>query len=375
MGSKKLLVLVTILVFIGTAVLSSNGEQIENFPSRLFRGTTLYVGGSGPGNYTRIQAAIDNSSDGDTIFVYNDSSPYREHLLITKSVVITGENNDTTEIYGTGEGKPILSIQSKYTVISNFSIKYGSESNTGIYIKASSHITIVDCRFSNIPSMDAVTVGNSENSTIAQCLMSDSLGKEKSRVESRYISGITLESGCVNTTISGNTISNATYAGIIVLKGCRNTNIFNNTIFSNDIFGIAVQGSEFIVIKGNTIVDHPNVGVSIVNCNNTMISLNTCENNGFAAIGIEDTMNTVIECNNFIQNGMLGFFCFNYGKKFSNRYPNNIWEGNYWGRSRIFPKPILGGITFTIGTQAPTIFIPWFVFDWHPVKEPYDIGV
>jgi hypothetical protein len=32
-------------------------------------GKTLYVGGSGPGNYTKIQDAIDNSNIGDTILV------------------------------------------------------------------------------------------------------------------------------------------------------------------------------------------------------------------------------------------------------------------------------------------------------------------
>ena len=35
------------------------------------RGNWLYVGGSGPGNYTRIQDAINASSDGDTVFVLN----------------------------------------------------------------------------------------------------------------------------------------------------------------------------------------------------------------------------------------------------------------------------------------------------------------
>ena len=32
---------------------------------------TLYVGGSGEGNYTKIQDAIDDASDGDIVFVYN----------------------------------------------------------------------------------------------------------------------------------------------------------------------------------------------------------------------------------------------------------------------------------------------------------------
>jgi hypothetical protein len=41
-------------------------------PSPLTRGKTLYVGGSGEGNYTKIQDAIDNASKGDTVFVYDE---------------------------------------------------------------------------------------------------------------------------------------------------------------------------------------------------------------------------------------------------------------------------------------------------------------
>jgi len=37
-----------------------------------FDGNILYVGGSGPGNYSIIQNAINDASDGDTIFVFDD---------------------------------------------------------------------------------------------------------------------------------------------------------------------------------------------------------------------------------------------------------------------------------------------------------------
>ena len=53
----------------------------------------MYVGGSGPNNYTTIQSAIDDAVDGDTVFVYDDSSPYREHLLIETSINLLGEIN------------------------------------------------------------------------------------------------------------------------------------------------------------------------------------------------------------------------------------------------------------------------------------------
>src|SRR5512137_89752 len=61
-------------------------------------GNTLYVGSFGPDNYTRIQDAINDSVDGDTIFVYDDSSPYNELIIVDKSITVQGENRYTTII-------------------------------------------------------------------------------------------------------------------------------------------------------------------------------------------------------------------------------------------------------------------------------------
>ena len=68
---KKGLVVGIILLFIGTAMIPLNGQKIEKLSSPASGGNWFYVGGSGPGNYTDIQDAIDNASDGDTVFVYN----------------------------------------------------------------------------------------------------------------------------------------------------------------------------------------------------------------------------------------------------------------------------------------------------------------
>jgi hypothetical protein len=54
------------------------------------RGDILYVGGSGSNNYTKIQDAINDSSNLDTVFVYDDSSPYYENLIINKSISLIG---------------------------------------------------------------------------------------------------------------------------------------------------------------------------------------------------------------------------------------------------------------------------------------------
>ena len=61
-------------------------------------GNTLYVGGSGPNNYTSIQDAIDNASDGDTIYVY--SGIYYENVVINKRINLIGEDRNGTIIDG-----------------------------------------------------------------------------------------------------------------------------------------------------------------------------------------------------------------------------------------------------------------------------------
>ena len=84
-------------------------------------GLTLYVGGSGPDNYTSIQDAINDASDGDTVYVYDDSSPYYEHIVINKKINLKGENRDTTTIIGPG-GFYVVLIVNDYVKMSGFSI-------------------------------------------------------------------------------------------------------------------------------------------------------------------------------------------------------------------------------------------------------------
>ena len=95
----------------------------------------LYVGGTGPGNYSRIQFAIDNASVGATIFVYDYSSPYYENVLIDKSVTIIGENRETTIIDGSSSNH-VLFIVANEVRISNLTIQDSGSgwSNVGVYI-------------------------------------------------------------------------------------------------------------------------------------------------------------------------------------------------------------------------------------------------
>jgi hypothetical protein len=88
-----------IIFVIGASVASASHKEPSLNSQQLVRGNTLYVGGAGPGNYTTIQDAIDDASDGDTIVVY--PGIYYEHqVLINKALIIQGAGWATTIIDG-----------------------------------------------------------------------------------------------------------------------------------------------------------------------------------------------------------------------------------------------------------------------------------
>jgi hypothetical protein len=88
-----------ICLCIGASVVAAFHVQPSLNPQPLSRGDTLYVGGSGSGNYTKIQDAIDDASDGDTILVY-PGVYYENQILIDKALRIQGAEWATTIIDG-----------------------------------------------------------------------------------------------------------------------------------------------------------------------------------------------------------------------------------------------------------------------------------
>jgi hypothetical protein len=86
-----------------------------------FGGNIRYVGGSGPGNYSIIQDAINDANDGDMVYVYEDSSPYFESIIISESIYLVGEDKNTTVIDG-GKNRDVILVFSDMTQINGFTI-------------------------------------------------------------------------------------------------------------------------------------------------------------------------------------------------------------------------------------------------------------
>jgi len=115
---RKGLVCVVMVLFIGMGIMPIAGSlSMEKHVSTDNKmsympvsngGKTLYVGGDGPGNYSSIQDAIDDAEWDDTVFVYDDSSPYCEHVIIDKRIQLIGEEKNTTIIDGEHIGDVIV---------------------------------------------------------------------------------------------------------------------------------------------------------------------------------------------------------------------------------------------------------------------------
>ncbi|HUT00629.1 MAG TPA: Ig-like domain-containing protein [Candidatus Thermoplasmatota archaeon] len=97
--AKKSFVYVIILLFFGPGVASALRVNPTNSSQPIARNDWLYVGGTGPGNYTKIQDAIDNASNGDSIMVY-PGIYYENQITINKALQIQGTNWATTIIDG-----------------------------------------------------------------------------------------------------------------------------------------------------------------------------------------------------------------------------------------------------------------------------------
>ncbi|KYK20374.1 hypothetical protein AYK24_03800 [Thermoplasmatales archaeon SG8-52-4] len=285
---KKLLAVFVTLLFFGMIIFPSSGIQIDNKPIiKSDGGNILYVGGNGSGNYSKIQDAIDNASDGDTVFVFDDSSPYYENVVINKTINLIGECKDTTIIDGMGKGNVVWLKEYNYGVtICGFTIQKGGVSlYRGILIENSDSITITD----NIivsSTWCGIGVSYSDN-----CIISSN------NVSYNNNYGISLAYSN-NNIISDNTLS---YHENSLSLGCSNNNfIFNNTFLEgnncmniqhcncntvkeNKIYNgkIHIYNSNFNNIINNSInAGLPFLKVFLSNCTKNNITGNSFFNTG-----------------------------------------------------------------------------------------------
>jgi len=347
----KTLALGIIILFIGAGVVSAFNVKPYNEFEPMSDGNWLYVGGSGEGNYTRIQDAIDNASDGDTVFVYDDSSPYVENIVVDTSIYLLGEEKNTTIIDGATNGHGV-NISADNVTIVGFSIQNCSN-GSGICIYSNNTIITDNIISYNKIGIETYYGGDSYDPTaILSCgynTITNNLiiGNE----------GLGIGLSGKNNTVNGNIISQTQY-GIMLALAVTN-NISNNFISENED-GIFIVGSYNNVIYRNNISKNEKLGVSIF-----CTSLDKILQNNF----IKNGQNAYFSQPLFIRARILKRF-------FSLPIKQSIWDGNFWNRPRLLPYKVRGYISLIRGPDIePPYSVNIFQFDWHPAFKPYDIPI
>jgi parallel beta-helix repeat protein len=319
---RKGLVLGIIILFVGASVLPSMSGNIGKInvvkdikeSNAGMIGATFYVDDDSacPGDgsiewpYCKIQYAIDNASDGDTIIVFNGT--YYENVVVNKSLDLIGENRDTTIIDG-GEIGIVVNISADSVNISEFTIQnsgtYDFDAGIGIY--SSNHNTITGNNISGNNWFGIEIVYDSSYNNITGNNISGNI----------YCILIVYSSN--HNTITGNNIS-GNWSGINIVYDSSYNNITGNNISDNKM-GIGIgYSSNHNTITGNNISGSNNHGIYIdIYCNKNIIYLNNF---------IENSVNAWDWGANQWDNGSIGNYWDDYRGKDSNG--DGIGDIPYW---------------------------------------------
>jgi len=325
-------------------VVAYQAQDIEK-PIPTSRGDWLYVGGSGPGNYTKIQDAINASSDGDIIYVYAAFSPYIENININKSLTIIGEDKTNTIIDGNYSGN-IITITANNTTVKGFSIRhsgssdnpykdfingikvwsnnvilqdnYLSNNENGIYCESVSKIHILNNTITNSSTFGIFFNISSNHNEVNN----NTLTNYSSGVFLRYSANNLIQNNIMfdgnqeginiffshSTQVLNNTICGHKHQGISISDECINNTIINNKITENQMWGIWAEASSNNKIESNLITENNWSGIQIEDhCNNNLISNNIFKNNSlYGGIRIGSTCDHNMIVHNLFQDNEYG---------------------------------------------------------------------
>jgi parallel beta-helix repeat protein len=358
-----MMMLTTVIPISATASLTKTSKPLN-------MGNILYVGSTGPNNYTKIQDAINDASNGDIVFVYDESSPYFENLVIGKSISLIGEAKETTIIDGDKQkDTDVVFIKAEKVTVQGFTIQNAyNESgypdyDNGIEVWSNNNTirdNIIRDNTMGIQLGEEVKYQDHENNHSNFNVI------EANRIENNGFAGVYIVSSVENM-IVGNTISENKYHGVFLIIDSQ-SKIQQNIITNHNGVGIFVSGGSNITIMGNHIVGNGE-GIAIGYSSLNSISQNNIYQNRIDAMVYSDLPNFIL--------GKI----FHHDKEFS-----HTWNGNYWGRSYLGPKPIVYRMLLLVPSivtifltnflslkQPITVELPIPYFDWHPAQEPYDI--
>lgn len=342
---KKIVLLAVVLVLLSTAVAwgfirpsvthinasnSSYGDGKFVFASS----KTIWV----PDNFTSIQEAINNASDGDTIFVRADT--YYEHLNIGKSISLIGENKENTIIDGSRNGT-VISVTADYVSISGLTIQNGYHIphvtygiKVGEWNDGCNNVTVSGNIISNNDQGIFLYYSNNDivtNNTIFNNYRGISIVlSHNNYIEGNYLfnneAGVVIGSDANSNVIRDNEICNNSFCGVHVGWSSGNK-IVGNTLGLNNEAGIRLDASGNNNIIGNTITSSNRDGIVLFGSDTNTIVCNELIQSKWDGIAVWYSNGNVIYHNNFQDNTKQAGSYSGSINIWHNGYPSG---GNYW---------------------------------------------
>jgi len=239
---KKESAFIIVVLFVFTGVGSAFNVNLINEFMPMNRGW-LYVGGAGEGNYTNIQDAIDNASNGDTIFVY--SGIYPADIVIDKTLILLGEDRDMTIVQDGFDG---FLIEAEGVTIKNFTItRCGQFWNRCAIMVTTNDNIISNNKIINNNKLNCIKIDHSNNNLISQNNISDNIYfgirleyANNNVIINNYVnnnkaSGMTISAESSDNIFISNTVSSNLWGGVSVGQDCENNIFYHNNFLNKDI--------------------------------------------------------------------------------------------------------------------------------------------
>ena len=248
-------------------------------------------------NYTSIQSAINANEtlNGHTIIVH--SGTYYEHVAISKSLFLLGEDEDNTVIDGNGTST-VVRIIANNAVLANFTIRNGGHSlswlDSCIYGDHLSNVLVENNTIAD--ATNGVIFYGFSNSTMCNNFVEEcgmmGLHLDGNSIECKIINnnvahcleGIVLE-GSAGNIVEGNSMlhNNAS----MVFLACTGSNLLRRNNMTSDSYNLIVWGTTLESFIQNVDTSNSVNNKTIyykTNSNNLLLDPSNCPNLGYVAL-------------------------------------------------------------------------------------------
>ena len=330
---------------------------------------TIYV----PDDYEKIQWAVDNASDGDTIIV-RDGIYYVfwKSITVSKQLTIKSENGSDNCIVNGSWWLDVFTLEADGIRIEGFTITGGWD---GIHILSNNNIIInnnissnngdgIVLEYSNNNSVSnndissnywhGISLYYSNNNSISENIISSNrygyglyLGYSNKTIIRKnefindglfveYSYGNIVEDNNVNgkplvylEDESDRIIDNA---GQVILVRCKNITVMNSELTNTDV-GIELWQSDNCLISNNNISSNYRHGIDLWYSSNNSISNNDISSNNYDGISLWYSNNNSISNNDVSNNGLGIYIDYSNNNSISNNNILNNYIGIFIGSS------------------------------------------